>query len=66
MPSARTAPKLADGFVLLGEGEAQGAEFMVFAVRKIGGSEIYCEGTSRSSAGRDAMRAACESLRPQP
>ncbi len=58
--------ELTDGFVVLAEGKSQGAEFMVFVVRKIGGREIYCEGTSRSAAGRDAMRTACESLRAEP
>jgi hypothetical protein len=57
-----TDAKLADGFVVLATGKQQGAEHMVFAVRKIDGREIYCEGTSRSAAGRDAMRGICESL----
>lgn len=58
-----TDTKLADGLVVLGEGQAEGAKFMVFVARKLAGREIYCEGTSRSAAGRDAMRSACESLR---
>jgi hypothetical protein len=52
-----TDTKLADGFVVLATGKQQSAEHMVFSVRKIGGREIYCEGTSRTAAGRDAMRA---------
>jgi hypothetical protein len=62
----KTDAKLADGFVVLAEGKQQGAEFMVFSARKIGGREIYCEGMSRSAAGRDAMRGICESLQAAP
>lgn len=51
------------GLVLSAEGTNPDAAFMVLSVRAIDGRDVYCEGTSKTDAGRDAMRAVCKSLR---